>query len=147
MLDDADGCLLIHELPILPENAYHYGNQHLIIRLQHFIEVHLNLPRKFFVSRSLTDLLLHCLHCETLNKAVVLIAINRQKDNAFSKPKRGGSAEDIIHIIFVEEGRVEDYFLVGVAKEEVLIEAGHLLDLVHEVKIRDEESDGNGGVE
>lgn len=62
-------------------------------------------------------------------------------DDAFPKLKRGGPAEDIIHIIFIKQSRVEDYLRVGVAKEEVLVEAGHLLDLAHEVEIGDEESD------
>lgn len=87
LLDDADSCLLLHELPIFPENANHDGNQHLIIRLQHLLKVHLDLPRKFLISRPLADLLLHGLHRKALNKAVILIAIDRQKDDAFSEPK------------------------------------------------------------
>lgn len=102
LLDDAVGCLLIHELSIFPENCYHDGHQQLIIRLQHLFEVHLDLPSELLVSRPLGYLFFHGLHRKALNEGIVLVAIDREMNDAFAEPKRGGPAEDIIHVIFEE---------------------------------------------
>ena len=85
LLDDVGGCLLIHELPVFPENADHYGHQQLIIRFQHLLQVDLNLPNELFVSGPLGDLLLHGLHRKTLNEGIVLIAIDGEQDDALAE--------------------------------------------------------------
>lgn len=87
----------------------------------------------------MTDLFLYSFHSEALYESIGLVTIKGEVDDCFPKTKGGISAKDIVHIIFVEQGGVEDYLLVLIVKETVLVETGHFLNLVHEIKIGNEQ--------